>query len=419
MKTIQKLIAVLMTVVVISLGLIQTVSAKIFNDVPESAPYFQAVSRLSDLGIIAGRGDGMFDPDTKTTRAEFCAFLARANGYFDNFPGSSVPFRDVPDTYWAVNVISYCYQNGYINGMGDGTFEPARTITYEEAIKMIVCAAKLGDISLTEEGPYWYSGFLRVAQENNLLENTDFQIGEPTPRHFVAQVIYNGLDYFQTTPVPTITPKPTASVSSTPSSSPTPTPTPTPTKKPVAYNTIVIDAGHNDRTVDTGAEGNGFREQDITFEIASRVKPILERYGLKVIMTREKKTDVLGTTTVESLQERVDIANENNAELFVSIHLNSGGGRGTETYCWLKGGNAEILAEYVQAAIVEETGFYDRKVKTGNLYVLKNTDMPAILVETGFIDNEKDAAFLGSEEGQQAMAEAIAKGILRYKGLIS
>ena len=73
---------------------------------------------------------------------------------------------------------------------------------------------------------------------------------------------------------------------------------------------MVIDPGHNYSTVDTGAVGNGLREQDITFLVASKLKPILEANGFRVIMTRNQITDNVDTTsTSASLARRAQIAN--------------------------------------------------------------------------------------------------------------
>ena len=96
---------------------------------------------------------------------------------------------------------------------------------------------------------------------------------------------------------------------------------------------IVVDPGHNYNGVDTGAVGNGLREQDITFYIAEKLKPILERNGFSVIMTRNSlKKNVSNESVSASLARRSEIANRNGADLFVSIHCNAGGGTGVETY---------------------------------------------------------------------------------------
>ena len=182
---------------------------------------------------------------------------------------------------------------------------------------------------------------------------------------------------------------------------------------------IFIDPGHNHRGADTGAAGNGLKEQDITYLIASKVKPILERCGIEVKLSRNAITDSLANNSVNaSLSTRTRMANDWGADLFVSIHCNAGGGTGTETYSYQAGiSSAYKLAQAVQKRMVEIVGLPDRGVKTKGLYVLHYTNMPAILVETAFIDHKSDAAVLGSETGQQAFAEAIARGICDYTGI--
>ena len=121
--------------------------------------------------------------------------------------------------------------------------------------------------------------------------------------------------------------------------------------------TIVIDAGHGGR--DPGAEGNGLQEKDINLDIAKKVQKLLEEAGYKVIMTRT-------TDTFLELKERSSLANNSNADLFVSIHTNAGGGQGIETYWYSKGPEAQkskILAEYIQNGMIKETKAINRGVK--------------------------------------------------------
>ena len=142
---------ILLTLGVMALSMLifaipSSISAKEFSDVPITASYYTAVDTLSNMGIIQGREDGNFAPSAQTTRAEFCAFLSRAMGYnADYYTAKSVPFPDVSEDYWALGYISYCYENGYINGMLDGTFRPADPVTYEQVVKMVVCSTGTGD----------------------------------------------------------------------------------------------------------------------------------------------------------------------------------------------------------------------------------------------------------------------------------
>ena len=173
---------------------------------------------------------------------------------------------------------------------------------------------------------------------------------------------------------------------------------------------IFIDAGHNYSGCDTGAQGNGLREQDITFIIAKKLRDLLKNDGHAVKMSRNALTDNIGTTLNESLKKRVQMSNDWGAELFISLHTNAGGGKGTETYVYSTKSGAMTYAQKIQKSIVQNLGMTDRGVKASpDLYVLANTKAPALLVETAFIDNIADAYDLANHP--EKFAFAIYEGI--------
>ena len=178
---------------------------------------------------------------------------------------------------------------------------------------------------------------------------------------------------------------------------------------------ICIDAGHNCSDYDTGASGNGLKEQDVTFEIADKLKKLLAETSVSVIMTRSKLTDNVGKNAKDSINERARIANREKCDYFISVHCNAGGGTGTETLIYGTGGNAEFLAKSVNDKIVNRFGLRDRGVKVrSDLGVLRLTNMPAILVETAFIDNKSDALLL--KNNTDGFAKAIFEGISEVLG---
>lgn len=176
---------------------------------------------------------------------------------------------------------------------------------------------------------------------------------------------------------------------------------------------ICIDAGHNYSGFDTGAVGNGLKEQDITFEIADRLKRLLVEKGIEITMTRAKLADNVGVNAKDSINERARIANTTRCDYFVSIHCNAGGGTGTETLIVGTGGQAEKLAKCINDSIVKKMKLKNRGVKVRpELGVLRLTDMPAVLVETAFIDNKSDAVLLKNNTFD--FADAIAGGVFEF-----
>lgn len=171
---------------------------------------------------------------------------------------------------------------------------------------------------------------------------------------------------------------------------------------------VVIDPGHGGK--DSGAPGlGGLLEKDVVLPISKRVAAILEQNGVQTVLTRDADFFV-------ELQGRVDIANRVKGTLFVSIHANSIDGRpdvnGLEVYYYESGYN---LAEAVRKNILQEIGtLKDRGTRKARFYVLRKNSMPAILVETGYMSGREDNPRLGSPEYQNRMAEAIARGILKY-----
>lgn len=222
--------------------------------------------------------------------------------------------------------------------------------------------------------------------------------------------------------------------------------------------TIVIDAGHGGK--DSGAIGkSGYYEKKLVLAVALKVGKYIQDNipNVKVIYTRDSDEFI-------ELHERANIANKNNADLFISIHANSAGSssaHGTETFVLglhktednldvAKRENSVIkyeedtdkhyaldlsspegmihlsmmqkayldqsiqLAEKVQSQFTERVKRQDRGVRQAGFVVLYKTTMPSILIELGFLTNADEEKFLKSEEGQDYMASAIFRAIRDY-----
>ena len=187
--------------------------------------------------------------------------------------------------------------------------------------------------------------------------------------------------------------------------------------------TMVVDPGHGGP--DPGAIGaTGTYEKANTLAISLKLAGILRSAGARVILTRS--TDV--TPAVEAysvksdLQARVAIANDQKADLFVSIHNDSFSNRevsGTTTYYSSASpvaAQSKALANSIQSELLKVIGLEDRGVKDSPFYVTKNTTMPAVLVEVGFISNPTEENLLGSLDFQSKAALGVYRGILKFKG---
>lgn len=223
--------------------------------------------------------------------------------------------------------------------------------------------------------------------------------------------------------------------------------------RPCSIRKIVIDAGHGGK--DPGALGrSGLREKDVVLDIARRVVKYLEGKGKEGILTRS-------TDLFISLEQRAEIANKNNADLFVSIHANANNSRsmnGFEVYClsnsvddytravaFVENNNrldsetadfssstqnvkatvwdlvntsnrqdAQDLAGAICHRMSSEMGIKTNGIKSGPFYVLKWTQMPAVLIEVGYVSNSSEEKMLKSSLYRQQLAEHIAAAILNY-----
>ena len=183
---------------------------------------------------------------------------------------------------------------------------------------------------------------------------------------------------------------------------------------------IYIDQGHNPRSPNTGAEGNGFAEQDITYEVGQRLATLLRNNGnFEDRVSRPTENTQLGTSNPSSLQARVNGANSWCADYFISIHTNASSSvsaSGSEALVYNVPSIAEELGEDILVGLNNSTGLKNRVIKVRpGLYVLRKTNMPAVLVEIGFISNPGDASLMANNP--ELFARGIYDGILRFLNL--
>jgi len=225
---------------------------------------------------------------------------------------------------------------------------------------------------------------------------------------------------------------------------------------------VVLDAGHGGR--DIGNNGNGYLEKNIALTITLEIGKLLSKdKQIKVIYTRKKDEYI-------ELNNRAKIANDADADLFISIHCDAWTdakvyGAGTfvlglhendrnfriaqkensvifmednyeKKYDGFDPNNPESVIslllmqeEYLEQSILAATSIQssfvstlkrkDRTVKQAGFLVLRNTYMPSVLIETGFLTNKKEGVFLNSYKGQNSIAKAISNAIIDYKNHIN
>ena len=184
----------------------------------------------------------------------------------------------------------------------------------------------------------------------------------------------------------------------------------------------VVDAGHGG--VDPGKIGvDDSLEKDINLEIAERLKTILEQQDIQVVMTREEDKGLYEETAsnkkAQDLKNRCSLINEGQADCAVSIHQNSYHEeyvKGTQVFYYGNSGDAERLAELIQARLKEGVDPENNRQAKANesYYLLKKTSIPVVIVECGFLSNWEEAKLLQEEEYQNRVAWAVAMGTIRY-----
>lgn len=193
---------------------------------------------------------------------------------------------------------------------------------------------------------------------------------------------------------------------------------------PLAGKVIVLDAGHGG--VDGGAVSRqGVIEKDINLAITLYLRDYLQEAGAVVRVTREGDYDLASPGTkgyskrkTEDLKQRVKIIEDQQADLFVSVHMNSipsNRWRGAQVFYYPNHTDNANLANLMQEEMKRNLENTDRIAKTVNtVYLLRILKIPSALVEVGFLSHDEEATLLKDVEYQRKVAASIYKGILRY-----
>ena len=175
-----------------------------------------------------------------------------------------------------------------------------------------------------------------------------------------------------------------------------------------SFSTVVIDPGHGgfDRG---GIPGQKVPEKMVALDTALRLQKLLQRAGLRTVMTRS--TDVFVPLSVRSA-----IANGQSDAIFVSIHYNASprsSAHGIETYS--ENNRGAVLAARIQRQLINRVSTENRGIRSAEYYVLRKCRLPAVLVECGFLTNPTEAQLALTTAYRQQVAEQIAAGIIEQR----
>ena len=183
---------------------------------------------------------------------------------------------------------------------------------------------------------------------------------------------------------------------------------------------IYIDQGHNPVNPNAGAEGNGYREQDLVYTIGRLLYDrLVADPNFTPRLSRTSPTQQIGNSNASSLRVRVEEANRFGADLFLSLHTNASDSSlatGVEGLVYEIDSTAGRIADRLMKSLSRTTGLRNRGVKARpGLYVLKRTAMPAVLAELGFITNPRDASLMANSP--QLFADGLYEGLRAYYGV--
>ena len=192
--------------------------------------------------------------------------------------------------------------------------------------------------------------------------------------------------------------------------------------------TVIVDAGHG--LPDGGAVGiGGAVEQKINLEIAKKLREVLEAKGIKVIMTRETENGLstlknasIRKMKVDDMRKRLAIMKKSDADLFISVHINSyqnESASGLRVFYSANSEEIKPLAESIQERMADVTNAKTSVVKAADrkLYLMKNPPVAAILLECGFLSNPEEEKKLCSDEYRSRLAWAVADAVEKYYAL--
>lgn len=206
MRSLKKLITLVLALAMVLTSVGITAMAASFSDITDEK-VASAVDKLVAHKIITGYEDGTFRPDNQITRAEFAAIVTRMKGVADNLAADAVTgFSDLDNDAsraWARPYVKAAVDLKIINGFEDGTFRAGEPVTYEQAVKMLVCAVGYEVVAQSEynkalisnPNATWSAGYIAAANKHGITKGViTAQISQPASRGVVAVLTSNALE---------------------------------------------------------------------------------------------------------------------------------------------------------------------------------------------------------------------------------
>lgn len=194
----------------------------------------------------------------------------------------------------------------------------------------------------------------------------------------------------------------------------------------VNYKTVIIDAGHGGVDGGTSAD-DGTLEKDLNLQIALKLNEMLNSFGVKTVMIRDTDISVHDDTAktirqkkVSDLKNRLDIINNTEDSVFVSIHQNHFGEskyNGTQIFYSKNNPDSQKLADCIRMPVVsylQPENTREIKQSGTEIYLLYHSRIPSVMVECGFLSNAEETVKLKDEKYQQQLAFIISLGITDY-----
>lgn len=184
----------------------------------------------------------------------------------------------------------------------------------------------------------------------------------------------------------------------------------------LASRVIVLDPGHAvknsaGKMVNPGAKSqSGLLEREITLDIAERLRPLLEKRGFAVFMTRDYRNPWrIAETTEEDNKARAEFSNSKNPFLFLRLHCDwspDKNRRGISVYFQKE--NSRAIAQRLHENIIRRMKIQDAGLHQKTLVGFERSEFPAVLIEMGFLSNSQDVRLLSSSDFRQRVALSIA-----------